>query len=59
MNAEQYLYEALGGNLHIGMLKPFAFYQIMEGYAKQKILEASEVECNRCGDLTEPINISK
>jgi len=40
MNAEQYLNEALGGNMNIGTLKPLAWHEIMEGYARHKLAEA-------------------
>jgi hypothetical protein len=40
MNAEQYLNEALGGNMNISTLKPLAWYEIMEGYARHKLAEA-------------------
>jgi hypothetical protein len=36
MNAEQYLNLALGGNMNIGTLKPLAWHEIMEGYARHK-----------------------
>jgi len=39
MNAEQYLKVALGGNMNIGTLKPFAWHEIMEDYARYKIKE--------------------
>jgi len=39
MNAEQYLNEALGGNMNISTLKPLAWHEIMEGYARHKLAE--------------------
>jgi hypothetical protein len=41
MNAEQYLTEALGGNMNISTLKPLAWHEIMEGYARHKLAEAN------------------
>ena len=40
MNAEQYLNVALGGNMNIITLKPLAWYEIMDGYARHKLAEA-------------------
>jgi hypothetical protein len=56
MNAEEYLNIALGGNMNISTLKPLAWHEIMEGYAKQKLLERSDnsdsaeitTKCSRC-----------
>jgi len=45
MNAEQYLNEALGGNMNIGTLKPLAWHEIMEGYARHKLLDSLCAEC--------------
>jgi len=46
MNAEQYLNEALGGNMNIGTLKPLAWHKIMEGYARHKLVEAQATSTN-------------
>ena len=35
---------ALGGNMNIGTLKPLAFEEIMEGYAKEKMAEKTEAD---------------
>ena len=48
MNAEQYLHEALGGNMNISTLKPLAWYEIMDGYANQKMREVAK--CPGCGE---------
>jgi hypothetical protein len=46
MNAEQYLNEALSGNMNLSALKPYisagllACHEIMEGYARHKLAEA-------------------
>ncbi len=37
MNAEEYLKGALGGNMNISTLKPLAWHEIMEAYAKYRI----------------------
>ncbi len=50
MNAEQYLKEALGGNMNIATLKPLAWHKIMEGYAKQKLSE--ELNASDCPDYS-------
>jgi hypothetical protein len=50
MNAEQYLNEALGGNMNIGTLKPLAWHEIMEGYARHKIMEAQAASNNNARD---------
>lgn len=42
MNAEEYLKDALGGNMNISTLKPKAWHDIMEGYAKQCISKLGE-----------------
>ena len=34
MDAEEYLNVALGGNMNISTLKPLAWHEIMEGYAR-------------------------
>jgi len=47
MNAEQYLNEALGGNMNISTLKPLAWHEIMEGYARQKLAEALKPSHNQ------------
>ena len=47
MNAEQYLNEALGGNMNISTLKPLAWHEIMEGYARQKIKEEKFTSTNK------------
>jgi len=39
VNAEEYLNAALGGNMNISTLKPIAWHEIMEGYAKTKRME--------------------
>ena len=41
MNAEQFLNEALGGNMNISTLKPLAWHEIMESYAQHKIKEVA------------------
>jgi hypothetical protein len=41
VNAEQYLTEALGGNMNISTLKPLAWHEIMDGYARHKLAEAN------------------
>jgi len=46
MNAEQYLNEALGGNMNISTLKPLAWHEIMEGYARHKLAEAQAASTN-------------
>ena len=46
MNAEQYLNEALGGNMNISTLKPLAWHEIMEGYAQHKLAEAVKTSHN-------------
>jgi len=52
MNAEQYLNEALGGNMNIGTLKPQAWHEIMEGYARHKLAEAQVASTNtKTGDV--------
>jgi uncharacterized CHY-type Zn-finger protein len=58
MNAEQYLNTALDGNINISTLKPLAWYEIMEGYARHKLAEAqSQADnnhriaiCPECGN---------
>jgi hypothetical protein len=47
MNAEQYLNEALGGNMNISTLKPLAWHKIMEGYARHKLAEAQTQADNK------------
>jgi len=47
MNAEQYLNVALGGNMNIITLKPLAWYEIMEGYARHKLAEAQSRADNK------------
>ena len=42
MNAKEYLNVALGGNMNIGTLTPLAFEEIMEDYARYKLLERSD-----------------
>ena len=51
MNAEQYLNEALGGNMNIGTLKPLAWHGIMEGYARQKRAEATDNNAIPCKEF--------
>lgn len=48
MNAKQYLNEALRGNLNISTLTPLAWHEIMEGYARYKLVESqkSTTKCN-------------
>ena len=46
MNAEQFLNEALGGNMNISTLKPLAWHEIMEQYARHKIMEAQAASTN-------------
>jgi uncharacterized CHY-type Zn-finger protein len=48
MNAEQYLNEALGGNMNISTLKLLAWHEIMEGYARHKLAEAHPQADNNC-----------
>ena len=46
MNAKEYLNVALGGNMNIGTLTPLAFEEIMEDYARYKLLERSDNVCD-------------
>lgn len=46
MNAEQFLNEALGGNMNISTLKPLAWHEIMESYAQHKIKEEKFTSTN-------------
>ena len=46
MNAEQYLSEALSGNMNISTLKPLAWHEIMEDYARHKLAEACQPATN-------------
>jgi len=50
MNAEQYLNVALGGNMNISTLKPLAWHEIMEGYARHKLAEAQPQADNSAMD---------
>jgi len=53
MNAKQYLNETLGGNMNIEFLKPLAWHEIMEGYARHKLAEALNPSNNnyaKCAD---------
>jgi len=54
MNAEQYLNEALGGNMNVCTLKPLAWYEIMEGYARHKLSEAQAASTNTQRDAICP-----
>jgi len=60
MNAEQYLNVALGGNMNISTLKPLAWYEIMEGYARHKLAETQPQADNKqstpCNHISAPIN---
>ena len=47
MDAEQFMDEALGGNKNIGTLKPLAWHELMEAYARHKIIEAQAASTNK------------
>ena len=54
MNAEQFLNEALGGNMNISTLKPLAWHEIMASYAQHKIKEVAHSASDNTASLKLP-----